>query len=113
VRFGDLASCDEAVGRVVGFPRFQVDRSVGSDTEHVTGTIAPQTGVVSGRWQMKVTGDIPPSRWEGLSGAAVFTAGILIGIVTEACANSPPHGSAWNLSPASPSNRASPTPGAG
>ncbi|MFC8240350.1 trypsin-like peptidase domain-containing protein [Streptomyces chartreusis] len=84
VRFGDLASRDEAVGRVVGFPRFQVDRSVGSDTEHVTGTIAPQTGVVSGRWQMKVTGDIPPSHWEGLSGAAVFTAGILIGIVTEA-----------------------------
>lgn len=62
VRFGDLASCDEAVGHVVGFPRLQVDRSVGSDTEHATGAIAPQTGVVSGRWQIKVTGDVPPSR---------------------------------------------------
>ncbi|MEU3936018.1 AAA family ATPase [Streptomyces sp. NPDC029044] len=84
VRLGGLAAFDEAVCRAVGFPRFQVDHGVGNDTEQVTGTIAPETGAVGGRWQMKVTGDVPPSRWEGLSGAAVFTAGVLIGLVTEA-----------------------------
>ncbi|MFI8890617.1 AAA family ATPase [Streptomyces paradoxus] len=84
VRLGDLAAFDEAACRAVGFPRFQVDDGVGNDTEQVTGTIAPETGAISGRWQMKVTGDVPPSRWEGLSGAAVFTGGVLIGLVTEA-----------------------------
>ncbi|MFE8958172.1 AAA family ATPase [Streptomyces iakyrus] len=84
VRLGGLAAFDEAVCRAVGFPRFQVDQAVGNDTEQVTGTITPGTGAVSGRWQMKVTGDVPPSRWEGLSGAAVFTGGVLIGLVTEA-----------------------------
>ncbi|MET9390451.1 AAA family ATPase [Streptomyces sp. NPDC006624] len=84
VRLGALGTLDEADCRAVGFPRFQAGHGTGNDTEQLAGVIAPGTGVVSGRWQMKVKGDVPPARWEGLSGAAVFSGGALIGLVTEA-----------------------------
>jgi tetratricopeptide (TPR) repeat protein len=83
VRMGRFVAADEVACQFVGFPRFQLDRDVGNDTEQVYGTISPVTGAVSGRWQVRVTGEVPPAGWTGVAGAAVFTAEFLVGIVTE------------------------------
>jgi AAA+ superfamily predicted ATPase/tetratricopeptide (TPR) repeat protein len=85
VRLGWFASSAEISCRCIGFPRFQADPAVGNDTEQVLATIAPGTGAVSGRWQLRIEGDAPSPAWEGMSGSAVVAGpGVLVGVVTEA-----------------------------
>jgi hypothetical protein len=77
---------------VVGFPRFkarEVAPAVGTaqpgtyrDTHHAIGTIAEHSNLREGTLEITVQ---PPegtnSPWQGMSGAAVFVGGVLVGIV--------------------------------
>ncbi|MEV6009922.1 NACHT domain-containing protein [Streptomyces sp. NPDC051976] len=74
--------------QAVGFPYGQRDAAGGLDTEQLIGTYKPGSGLVTGRDVIAVDG-VPPeprpdgiSPWAGMSGAAVFTDGVLLGVVT-------------------------------
>lgn len=71
----------------IGFPRLQKYQSV-RDQEQFDGHVSPQTGAVSGRYEMTSPTPLPSplpqegdSSWAGMSGAAVFSGGLLVGIV--------------------------------
>ncbi|TYR64108.1 trypsin-like peptidase domain-containing protein [Streptomyces parvus] len=87
-RFGALVSALPAQSaEAIGFPRLQKYGSV-RDQEHFAGRLSPQTGAVSGHYELSSSTPLPGPRpgedvasWAGMSGAAVFSNGLLVGIV--------------------------------
>jgi TPR repeat protein len=93
VRLGRLATEKRAPCRAVGFPLAQakvLERRNVRDTEEMTGEIAPLSGRKKGLLTIHVDGSVPTrgpsgrSPWEGMSGAALFSGGLLVGIVSVA-----------------------------
>ncbi|MFJ5614246.1 trypsin-like peptidase domain-containing protein [Streptomyces sp. NPDC093221] len=74
--------------QAIGFPYAQRDATGGLDTEQLTGTYKPGSGLLGGRDVLTVDGTPPAPRpdglspWAGMSGAAVFAGDVLIGVVT-------------------------------
>jgi hypothetical protein len=91
VAFGRLGAFDNQVPfSTVGFPRFKVrkDDTKYRDSAHVTGKIAPLSNRKEGTLELSI--DVPEpsaggdrSPWEGMSGAAVFCGGRIVGIVAK------------------------------
>jgi hypothetical protein len=79
--------------QAIGFPHVQRDGAGMLDTEQLTGTFKPGTGLLSGRYVLDSDHTPPASRpdggspWAGMSGAAVFSGEVLMGVVA-----SDPHG---------------------
>ncbi|WP_343941135.1 trypsin-like peptidase domain-containing protein, partial [Pseudonocardia zijingensis] len=94
-RYGRIGRRPEAVTvHAVGFPRFKLkdyaDPGLGSyrDSHHAIGTVAPFSNRRSGTLELTVVApeqdpDPAVSPWEGMSGAAVWADGRIIGVVTE------------------------------
>ncbi|GCB52784.1 HEXXH motif-containing putative peptide modification protein [Streptomyces sp. NL15-2K] len=91
VRFGQVSEWDRVVRcTALGFPRFKLrthpDGSRYRDSEHVHATCALLSNRREGTLDLKV--DSPPDDdpdqdpWEGMSGAAVFCNGHLVGVVS-------------------------------
>ncbi|MEL5956619.1 NACHT domain-containing protein [Streptomyces sp. CLV115] len=96
VRFAcitDVVECE-----ALGFPRFTMRRSPASaasdpptvyrDSHHARGTTTPLAGVRRGTLELALRApeydvDRERSPWEGMSGAAVWSGGYLIGVVSE------------------------------
>ncbi|MER5908681.1 trypsin-like peptidase domain-containing protein [Streptomyces mirabilis] len=96
VCYGRLAG--PAACEAVGYPRFKLREEqltaddahpgVYRDSHHVQGTCTPLSNRRSGTLELTV---VPPDRdpnpgrspWEGMSGAAVFAAGVLVALVSE------------------------------
>lgn len=79
-RFGLLVGTRPHPVTLSGFPRMQKTASGGQRLdEQLTGTIAPGSGALAGRYEISSTDptltvtDGPGSRWSGISGAAVLT----------------------------------------
>lgn len=72
----------------VGFPYVQRDAAGRLDTEQLTGTYKPGTGLFGGSGVLALDGVPPEPRADGISplagmsGAAVFVQGLLLGVVT-------------------------------
>ena len=96
VRFGRLAG--PAACEAVGYPRFKhrdehatagtASPTVFRDSHHARGTCTPLSNQREGTLEISVTAPSPSpdqgrSLWEGMSGAAVFADGSLIGVVTD------------------------------
>lgn len=91
VSFGQLAS--EMTYDAVGFPRFMLRNApdgatVFRDSYHASGKCSPLTGRRTGTLGLTVEPpDKDPDRqhspWEGMSGAAVFAGGVLVGVISE------------------------------
>lgn len=97
--FGRVAAADAVLTcSAVGFPRFKLRRDPAGpgddspsqyrDSVHATGTIAVLSNRREGTLEVIVAAperDDDPARspWEGMSGAAVWSAGQIIGVVTE------------------------------
>ncbi|MEC3996202.1 NACHT domain-containing protein [Actinacidiphila sp. DG2A-62] len=86
--WADITSLGPIPGCVaVGFPYVQRDAAGRLDTEQLTGTYKPGTGLFSGRGVLVLDGAPPAPRADGLSplagmsGAAVFAGGALLGVV--------------------------------
>jgi tetratricopeptide (TPR) repeat protein len=86
---GRIATGRRAPCRLIGFPLAQEQASARKlirDTEEIVGEIIPLSGHKSGYLNVHVRGSLPkraPSRrssWEGLSGAAVFSGDLLVGV---------------------------------
>ena len=75
----------------IGFPRVLRGEDRTRDTEHLSGTLNPGTGLVGQRYDISVTSAVPdrgsepedPSPWAGLSGAGLTSGQLLIGIVIQ------------------------------
>lgn len=78
--------------QAMGFPRSQHDRTRGLDIEHIECALRPGSGIVRNRYVLDVK-DVSPelasgnSPWDGMSGAALFAEGLLLGVVAEAPRN--------------------------
>ena len=89
VRFGRLATGDRARCRALGFPLAQAYGSK-RDTEEIVGQLAPLAGAKRGLLTVHVDGSVPDrddsghSPWEGMSGAALFSDRLLVGVVVVA-----------------------------
>jgi tetratricopeptide (TPR) repeat protein len=97
VRLGVLGGRERVPCRTVGFPtaRTRTDQVSGlqvRDPEPVQGTVDPQSAAKRPLATLHITGSVPEplpvaadgsrrSPWAGMSGAAVFTAGRLVGVV--------------------------------
>ncbi|GAA2139340.1 nSTAND1 domain-containing NTPase [Actinomadura napierensis] len=91
VRFGWVDDIDTVLScSAVGFPRHKLRYRAGGwfrDSSHVRGTIAALSHRREGTLEIRVD---PPERdpdpdaspWEGMSGAAVFARGVLIGLIS-------------------------------
>lgn len=87
-RFGVLVSALPAQSaEAIGFPRLQKYGSI-RDQEHFAGRVSPQTGAVSGHYELASGTPLPGPRpgedvasWAGMSGAAAFSNGLLVGVV--------------------------------
>ncbi|GGO89563.1 NACHT domain-containing protein [Wenjunlia tyrosinilytica] len=73
--------------QAIGFPDVQRDDAQHLDSEHFLGTLKPGSGMVRGRYAVD-SAHTPPgaargdgSPWAGMSGAALFAEGRLIGVV--------------------------------
>jgi tetratricopeptide (TPR) repeat protein len=90
VRFGRFETSDRADVRAVGFPQAQA-KQLGRlsivDTEDVYGQVTPLSGVKGGTLTLHVAGSTPAGGrdgrqlWAGMSGAALFSGPLLVGIV--------------------------------
>lgn len=87
-RFGRFVTAEpnQAI-EAIGFPRQQKFESV-RDQEQFAGLLSPETGVVSGHYELTSTTPLPASvpagqrtPWAGMSGGAVFSAGLLVGVL--------------------------------
>lgn len=96
-RLGRFGTDGRADVRAVGFPRAQA-KDLGRlsivDAEDVYGQVAPLTGIKTGTLSLHVAGSVPVGRpgaatalWRGMSGAALFSGPLLVGIVTLVAAN--------------------------
>ncbi|MEU0368788.1 tetratricopeptide repeat-containing serine protease family protein [Streptomyces sp. NPDC006283] len=87
VRWGRLVtSAINTPVTAVGFPDVQRHSDGFRDTEQLSGRVSPLTGVKAGWYAVAV--DDPPTRveasstpWHGMSGAALFADGLLVGVV--------------------------------
>ncbi|MGK5543140.1 S1 family peptidase [Streptomyces sp. URMC 127] len=93
VRWARLTDSSPLRGcQAMGFPRAQHDRTRGVDTEHIECALRPGSGLVRNRYVLDVK-DVSPepasgsSPWGGMSGAALFADGLLLGVVAEAPPN--------------------------
>jgi hypothetical protein len=69
----------------IGFPAFGVIRKNLRDTEHLLGQLRLLSGVRAGLLEVDVIGQrIEADNWSGMSGAALFCKGRLVGVVIEA-----------------------------
>ncbi|MER5339609.1 NACHT domain-containing protein [Streptomyces mirabilis] len=80
--------------QAIGFPSYQRKDNNRFDTEQVTGTLHPGSGLLSGSHVLSVHHAPTPhhdggSAWAGMSGAAVFVEDVLVGIVTGSQARRP------------------------
>ena len=76
---GTQIPCD-----ATGFPRVLRDPDKGRDTEHISGFINPGNRLRGGRYDISLDSSAPEpggSPWAGMSGAALFSGDLLIGIV--------------------------------
>ncbi|MGP4088808.1 tetratricopeptide repeat protein [Streptomyces sp. KR55] len=89
-RYGSFVSAqpDQRV-EAIGFPRAQKFETL-RDQEHFSGLVSPATGAGSGHYEFTSTTPMPagPSgetrpQWAGMSGAAVFAGGLLVGVVRQ------------------------------
>ncbi|MFI2640631.1 serine protease [Streptomyces sp. NPDC018610] len=75
--------------QAMGFPRAQWGQGRNLDIEHIECALRPASGIVRGRYVLDVK-DVSPelasgrSPWEGMSGAALFARGGILGLVVEA-----------------------------
>jgi hypothetical protein len=68
----------------IGYPAFEVDRDL-RDTEHLLGQLRLLSGVRMGLLEIDVVGQrIEADDWSGMSGAALFCQGHLVGVVIKA-----------------------------
>jgi hypothetical protein len=94
VRFGRVVSGERAGCEAIGFPWAQLERTESGPvrrTERIEGRVDPRSGLepVRGRGLLAVhvEGSVPTPRsdggspWEGMSGAALFCGGLLVGVV--------------------------------
>ncbi len=85
-RLGRLAGARRVPCRAVGFPLAQ-ERGRVRDTEEIEGEIAPLTARKEGVLTVHIAGSVPTagdsggSPWEGMSGAALFCDGLLVGVL--------------------------------
>lgn len=85
VRWGRLVGSDPIEWGAAGFPVASVDPKFGRQVEHAFGRTSPITGREAGRLALSVESREAKGRdspWAGLSGAAVFCAEFLVGVVT-------------------------------
>ncbi|MEU1486445.1 trypsin-like peptidase domain-containing protein [Streptomyces sp. NPDC005752] len=97
VRLGRLVGDKPVPAQALGFPRAQRDDEGGLNVEDARGTVSPRSGSVSGsragsrsaeRWNFQIdSGTSLPqpggSLWSGMSGAALFSGGHLVGVIVE------------------------------
>ena len=90
VRLGRLTGRAGGVHcEATGFPRVLRDPQGVRDSDQVGGTINPGSRRVAGRYDLHVTSSVPnlpvdsraPSAWSGMSGAGLFAAGLLVGVL--------------------------------
>ncbi|MFF4361661.1 trypsin-like peptidase domain-containing protein [Streptomyces sp. NPDC001604] len=91
IRFGWVDDIDTVLScSSVGFPRYKLRRTADGwfrDSSHVHGTIAALSHRREGTLEIRVGAperdpDPDVSPWEGMSGAAVFARGVLIGLIS-------------------------------
>lgn len=87
-RYGRFAGTEPVRCQALGFPRFLRDLSGRRDIDHLTGQVNVVGRLRSGKFNLDL--DASPSHWgggrsawAGLSGAAVFARGLLVGICIE------------------------------
>jgi TPR repeat protein len=70
----------------VGFPRARRDATIGRDTNHLSGRINPFDQLREGRYSLSLHSRKPESLmlWKGVSGAALFSGALLIGVLISA-----------------------------
>ena len=81
---GTGVSCE-----ATGFPRVLRDPNGTRDSDQVSGTVNPGSRRIVGRYDIHVTSTTPdlptnpraPSAWSGMSGAGLFSSGLLVGVV--------------------------------
>ncbi len=92
-RFGRFAGGARAPIRAVGLPIAQRRSNATPDirdVEEIVGEVAPLSGTKSGVLTVHVTGSVPSedpteqSPWGGMSGAALFSGPLLVGVVSQA-----------------------------
>ena len=78
-------SQDKPACTAVGFPRV-MRHSERNQTQEVSGFVLTKSMLASGLWQVSVTGAAPrdDDDWKGVSGAALFCADKLVGVITDA-----------------------------
>ena len=85
VRLGKITGSAPGVPcEAIGFPRVLRDENAGRDTDHIQGSINPGNGLKGARYDIHVTSRVPEADgkpWAGMSGAALFSGDLLIGIV--------------------------------
>lgn len=88
VEFGSLASGASRVPcEAIGYPRMVSHLSGAREAEHLNGHINATSGLRTGMLSISVDSstasrdDREPSVWAGMSGAGVFTAGLLVGVI--------------------------------
>lgn len=90
LRWGELIHLDTQENcQAIGFPLVQRDKQGNLDSEQIFGRVKPGTSILSGRYVLESSGTPPQptadqSPWSGLSGAALFCRGALIGLVVTA-----------------------------
>lgn len=83
VRWGQLVTGQAGVPcEAAGFPRAMAQEDGLRDLEQVRGSVNPGTGFLGRRLYLDVQGATPaPGAWAGMSGAAVWSGPLLIGVV--------------------------------
>lgn len=87
-RFGSFVTAEPGQPvEAIGFPRLQKFASL-RDQEHFVGALSPQTSAISGHYELTSRTPLPAqppddfrTPWAGMSGSAVFSAGLLTGVV--------------------------------
>lgn len=87
-QLGRLGTDERAACRAVGFPYAQAkEASDVRDTEDLAGEVAPLSGRKGGLLTIHIAGSVPTqgrsghSPWEGMSGAALFSGPLIVGVV--------------------------------
>ncbi|MGI5162152.1 trypsin-like peptidase domain-containing protein [Microbispora sp. CA-102843] len=84
VRWGQMAAATPVACQAVGFPLAMEQPGGLRDTEHLTGTINPGTGLLGGRLHITATSAVPEQgTWVGMSGAGLFCGPLLTGVIVE------------------------------
>jgi Trypsin-like peptidase domain len=83
---GRVVGHERVEARAVGFAAAQARPDGTRDTEDLRGEVVPLSARKSGRLTISIDGSVPEvvnghSLWEGMSGAALFCGGLLVGVV--------------------------------